>query len=264
MSLQASLGTGASIEYLDQGQGQPLVYLHGAGGVMPRARFIPELARTFRVLAPSRPGYDGSTGTCENARDEADVTAEFIRHVADGPVHVVAESAGAAAGCWLAVLYPELVATLVLVAPAAFAAHAAVRPPEDMELVLFGSAPAWTEPLTEEDHSRRRRNATANAGRTRPADRNQALLERLSDVRAPTLILWGTADRLIPPESGQVYQHHIPHSVRVYVYGGAHSLPVAKCTAFVELTTEFIARGEAFVVNADGAQASSQASLVRM
>jgi pimeloyl-ACP methyl ester carboxylesterase len=67
--------------------------------------------------------------------------------------------------------------------------------------------------------------------------------------RAPTLILWGTADRLIPPASGQLYQQRIPNSLRMYIYGGAHSLPVAKCMAFVDLTTEFIARGEAFVVN---------------
>jgi hypothetical protein len=31
---------------------------------------------------------------------------DFIRKVVDGPVHVIAESAGAAAGCWVAALQP--------------------------------------------------------------------------------------------------------------------------------------------------------------
>jgi pimeloyl-ACP methyl ester carboxylesterase len=208
MKSHVALEDGTQIEYLESGNGQPLVFLHGAGGVPARAAFIPELARTFRVLAPARPGYDGSTGSCQTARDEGEVMAAFIRQVAGGPVHLVAESAGGAAGCWVAVLHPELVETLVLVAPAAFAIHAA------------------------------------------PTDHDQALLERLPEISAPTLILWGTADRQIPPTSGQIYRQHIPNSTRMYVYGAAHSLPVASCQKFVALTTEFIQRGEAFVVNA--------------
>ena len=89
-----------------------------------------------------------------------------------------------------------------------------------------------------------------NASRTRPADANQALLERLSEIKAPTLILWGTADELVPPDSGQVYKQRIANSHRMYVYGAAHSLPVAACASFVRLTREFIDRGEAFIVNA--------------
>jgi pimeloyl-ACP methyl ester carboxylesterase len=252
MSLRVTLEPDVDIEYLEQGSGPALVYFHGAGGVFLKARFVPELARQFRVLSPSRPGYDGSTGTCATARDEGEAMAAFIRQVVGGPVHLVAESAGAAAGLWVATLHPDLVESLVLVAPAAFARHAARQAPEDMETVLFGSTPAWTEPLTEQDRASRQRNAARNAGRTRPQDGNQDLLERLPAIAAPTLILWGTADRLIAPESGQVYSRAIPHSYRMYVYGAAHSLPVAACDVFVRLTTEFIQRGEAFVVNALG------------
>jgi pimeloyl-ACP methyl ester carboxylesterase len=176
--------------------------------------------------------------------------AAFIRQVCDGPVYLVAESAGSACGCWLAVLYPELFKTLVLVAPTAFISrHGPPPAPEHMETVLFGSDPAWTEPLTDVDRAQRRRNAQENASRARPADANQALLERLSEITAPTLILWGTADKLAPPESGQVYKERIANSHRMYVYGAAHSLPVAACASFVRLTREFIDRGEAFIVN---------------
>jgi len=245
-----TLEDGKRIEYLEVGDGEALVYLHGAGGVFPKAKFAPELGRTFRVLSPSRPGYDGSTGTCESAREEAEVMAAFIHQVCDGPVHLVAESAGGASGCWLAVLYPDLVKTLTLVAPTAFITrHGAPPAPEHMETVLFGTQPGWSEPLTAEDRAQRQRNAQANAGRARPPDGNQALRERLSEIQAPTLILWGTADQLAPPASGQIYKQHIANSHRMYVYGAAHSLPVAACTRFVRLTQEFITRGEAFIVN---------------
>src|SRR5207248_463655 len=122
------LSSGVRIEYLELGTGKPIVYFHGAGGAFRNAAFVPALAQQHRVLAPSRPGYDGSTGSCANAREEADVMAGFIRHVVDGPVHLVAESAGGAAGCWLAILEPDLIESLILVAPAAFAGASHAQP----------------------------------------------------------------------------------------------------------------------------------------
>jgi pimeloyl-ACP methyl ester carboxylesterase len=244
---------GDAIEYLETGDGQPLVYFHGAGGGFPKAAFLSDLGRTFRVLAPSRPGYDGSSGTCFSARDEGDVMAAFLRQVADGPVHLVAESAGAASACWLTILHPEMVSDLVLVAPTAFASHSPAhgpgRSPADIERVLFGSTPEWISPLTEADAQQRQRNAAANAARIRPANGNQDLLERLHEIDVPTLILWATADRLAPLADGQIYQQRIAGSQRILIYGAAHSLPVAAREPFVRLTREFIERGEAFIVN---------------
>jgi len=250
-----TLPGGAHIEYRELGAGPPVVYFHGAGGVFRNAAFMPALAQRFRVLAPSRPGYDGSTGECGSARDEAEVMAEFLRAVVDGPAHVIAESAGGAAGCWLAVLEPSLVQSLILVAPAAFAGPSHAPPPsspEAMEVRLFGKSPAWTEPPTEADRAARQHNASANAARLRSADRNADLLERLPEIASPTLVLWGTGDEVVPPESGQVYLRRIPNSYRILIYGAAHSLPVAACHQFVALTTDFIERGDRFVVAESG------------
>ena len=251
MTRTIELPGGFRIDYREVGDGKPVVYLHGAGGVFRNAAFMPALGQRYRVLAPSRPGYDGSTGSCATARDDAEVMAAFIRHVVDDPVHVIGESAGGAAACWLAVLEPELVASLILVAPAAFAGASHASPPtspEAMEQRLFGVQPAWTEPPTESDRAARQRNATANAAKLRPADGNADLLEHLSEVTAPTLVLWGTADQVIPPDAGQVFVQRIPNSYRILVYGAAHSLPVSACRQFVALTTDFIERGDRFVV----------------
>jgi pimeloyl-ACP methyl ester carboxylesterase len=244
------LASGVRIEYLEVGSGTPIVYFHGGGGVFRNAAFMPALAQQYRVLAPSRPGYDGSTGACSSARDDAEVMGDFIRQTVSGAVHVIAESAGGAAGCWLAIVHPELVQSLILVAPAAFASasHAPPASPEAMELRLFGPNPAWSEQPTDEDRAARRRNASANAASLRPAGGNAELRERLADIAVPTLVLWGTADQVIPPESGREYVRAIPNSYRVLIYGAAHSLPVAACSQFVALTTDFIERGERFVV----------------
>jgi pimeloyl-ACP methyl ester carboxylesterase len=154
MKASVTLEGGTSIEYLEAGQGEPLVYFHGGGGVCGSGRFFVELAKTYRVLMPSRPGYDGSTGSCESARDEAEAMAACVRQVCGEPVNLIAESAGGASGCWLPILYPELVKSLVLVAPAAFVSHAGPRPaPAEMDRILFGDHPAWTAPIGPEDQA---------------------------------------------------------------------------------------------------------------
>jgi pimeloyl-ACP methyl ester carboxylesterase len=197
-SRQVTLADGAQLDYSELGTGQPLVYVPGAGGIPGDAAFLPALAQRFRVLAPWRPEHDGSPGTYGSAREEAELLAAFIRQVAGGPVHLIAESAGGAVGCWLAILQPALVSTLVLVAPSA----------EDTEL-----------------------------------------RERLREITAPTLVLWGTADQAVPPEHSQVFVRAIPNSYRMLIYGAGHALPVAACRAFVTLVEDFIDRGEAFVVS---------------
>ena len=73
------LPSGAHIEYLETGTGHPLVYFHGAGGVLRNAAFMAALGQRYRVLAPSRPGYDGSTGDCTTAREEAEFRAHRTR-----------------------------------------------------------------------------------------------------------------------------------------------------------------------------------------
>ena len=247
----ADLSRGFLLEYLEVGDGLPVVYFHGAGGVFGNAAFLPALGQRYRVFAPARPGYDGSTGACASSREEADVMADFIRHVVDGPVHLIGESAGGAAACWLAILEPELVASLILVAPGAFTTASHGPPPgsaEAMEQRLFGTQPGWTEPPTDADRAARQRNATANAARLRPADGNADLLERLSAISAPTLVLWGTADEVVSPEAGHVFVQRIPNSYRILVYGAAHALPVSACRQFVALATDFIDRGDRFVV----------------
>src|ERR1051326_5756750 len=148
------LASGAHIQYLDIGNGAPVVFFHGAGGVFRNAAFMPALGQRYRVLAPSRPGYDGSTGASASPRDDAVIMAEFIRQTVAAPVHLIAESAGGAAGCWFALLEPSRLESLVLVAPSAFAGSPPPPPPaspEALELPLFGPKPAWSEPPRSEE-----------------------------------------------------------------------------------------------------------------
>ncbi|MGH7089302.1 MAG: alpha/beta fold hydrolase, partial [Stellaceae bacterium] len=183
---------GIPIHYLDAGGGPAILFLHGAGGAPPAgASFVSMLAARHRVLLPSRPGFDETRlGSCRSVEDVVRVVAGFVRAVADGPVHVVAQSAGGAVGSWLAILEPQLVQSLILSAPAAFAPHGTRPPPrEQLEEILYGPNPAWSAPPTDADRQRIARNAAGNIGRWTDADAAR-LLPRLGEIAAPALLLW--------------------------------------------------------------------------
>ena len=252
MSPPVAQKTAASgVRYLECGTGgKTIVFLHGAGGAPPEgAAFVPQLGEGHRFLLPSRPGFDGSpVGSCQTVADVVAVLAGFLREVAGGPAHVVAQSAGGAYGCWLAILHADLVESLVLSAPAAFAGHRAPPPPpQEMARILYGDHPSWGGPPGEAERARIAANAQANMRRF--PDTAEALLPRLNEIKAPTLLLWGTGDRLIPEEAMQPYQQHIPACTRILLYGAAHELPIAACDPWCRLVADFVDRGERFVVN---------------
>ena len=246
---------GGTLEYLEAGSGEMLVYLHGAGGRPPAgAMFVSELAKDFRVLVPSRPGFDESSELGEKTNaGAANAVAALIEKTSQGPVHVIAQSAGGAVGLWLAILRPDLVSSLVLSAPSALAHRAppreggAVRSPQDLDRMLYGDHPTWSEMPTKEEEQRIRRNAAYNMQNF--GGNNEDLLGQIAEIRAPVLVLWGTEDRLVPSDGSGIYQKHIPHAVRMFIYGAAHELPIAATAEWVALVRDFIRRGEFFVVN---------------
>jgi len=246
---------GLGIRYREGGTGKTIVFLHGAGGAPPRgASFVGMLGERHRVLIPSRPGFDETpVGACKTLLDVVETMARFIAGVGGGKVHLVAQSAGGAIGCWLAIRHPELVESLVLSAPAAFAPHRAPgsAPPamEAIEKLLYGANPVWDAPPSEEERQRIARNARENMGRFAAPAGNTDLLERLPEIKVPTLLICGTDDRMIPIEAMAPFQQQIRGCIRIFIHGAAHEMPISAAHAWVKLVGEFVDRGEYFLVN---------------
>ena len=56
--------------------------------------------------------------------------------------------------------------------------------------------------------------------------------ERLSGIAAPTLVLTGTADRLVPPVNSQRIARRIPGAKLVFLDGAPHRLFAEDAEAF--------------------------------
>jgi pimeloyl-ACP methyl ester carboxylesterase len=101
----------------------PLVFVHGIGAgassFMWRRNFD-ELARDFHVYAPDLLGFgfsDKPAGVSYSADLYVELIADFIREVAGAPAALVASSLGAAYSVRVAEEQPELVHSLLLIAP---------------------------------------------------------------------------------------------------------------------------------------------------
>ncbi|HEV7664476.1 MAG TPA: alpha/beta hydrolase [Chloroflexota bacterium] len=232
------------IQYRETGSGQPIVMLHGGGGFRLDERAFAGLAQRFRVLVPSMPGFDNSTqGHAKDPRDVADVMADFIRQVAGARAIVIGESFGGGVSSWLAARHPDVVERLILAAPAGLRAGDGPRlldlSPQQVSVLLYGRPPDEQPGPTEAERRTRNRHNSARLGSTRPPF-DADLFEQLKNISAPTLVIWGTADGMISPDSAQNFISQIPGARLVRIEGAPHVLSAAVPEEFLAAVFEFL------------------------
>jgi pimeloyl-ACP methyl ester carboxylesterase len=95
---------------------------------------------------------------------------------------------------------------------------------------------------------------TCDQGRNRPGpphygpSRDEALESR-TGLNVPVLVLFGTMDRMIPPEMGRMYCEKLPNCHLILVYDAGHEVDADRPEAFVSVVSDFLQHHEAFLVN---------------
>ncbi len=88
------------IRIMRKGQGQPLLFLHGASGATNWLPFMDMLAQNYDVIVPEHPGF-GASETPEwldNVCDLAHFYLDLIDHLGLASVHLI----GTSLGGWIA------------------------------------------------------------------------------------------------------------------------------------------------------------------
>jgi pimeloyl-ACP methyl ester carboxylesterase len=244
-----SLSSG-ELGYYAAGEGRPIVYLHPAGGVR-WTKVLDELATSFKLLAPIAPGFDGTPAhaSVKSMKALAGLVAEFIERTVGGPCDLIGCSFGGYLACWLAAEHPALVDHLVLECPAGFRPKGQGRPssPEELRKLLFlhpEKLPPETKTAEVEAANRK---MLPHYGYS--MDTDEELLARVPSIDKLTLILHGTADRMIPGESVQLLKSRLPHAYLVYVWDAAHAIEVDQPERMLSVLRSFLERSEGFMVN---------------
>ena len=236
----------APIRYLEGGSGEPLVYLHGAGGMTENDPILKELSSRFHVYAPFIPGY-GETIECETMRDMLD----FALHGWDvvealglkNPI-LVGHSMGGMIAAEMAALAPNDVSRLALICPAGLwlDEHPIVDMfsllPYEMPKYLFHDPEAGAKLMTSgldlsdpkflQDYLVRNARQLGMAGKLLFPIPERGLAERLYRVKAKTVIVWGESDKLIPPIYGPAFQSAIAGAQLVNVPEAGHMIIAEK------------------------------------
>lgn len=211
------------------GSGPDLVYLHG-GGTFHGFEFAREWIPHFRVLLPYHPGFGESADA-----PSIDSLEGRVRHclaLFDAlrltSFHLVGASFGGRLAAEFAISHPDRVRRLVLVAPGGIATPAFPQP--DFSRIAYHDWPAyfthdpdiirpyWPKEPDEEFLAARAREAQA----VRRVALSEGLdARRLTRIRAPTLLIWGKEDRMVPAGNAQEWRVRIPSStVRVIDHAG--------------------------------------------
>lgn len=242
---------GFRIRYMEGGQGEPVVHLHGGGG-MRLSRMHDLLAEHYRMLAFEIPGF-GQSPANETSRSMQDLAATMARAVANVGVeryNLVGTSFGAKVALWQAIQAGENIDALVLLSSAALVPEEwAIHPdaPPDRIARMMYAHPENLPPRPPVDPAvAAKHNALVN--RVFGLNRDPELESKLPEIEIPTLVVYGTNDGLIPPEMGRIYREKMPNCSFVLVYDAAHLIDVERPEALAGVVGDFLERHETFIV----------------
>ena len=241
--------TGRRIYYDESGTGSPVLLIPGQGGY--RRGCLTWLAEALapRFLVVAMDNRDAAESEPETAyyglADMAGDAAALLAALGIDRAHVLGHSLGGAIALHLALDHPARVDRLVLVSPGVGGepGHRAGEPlpptgewwrddpVERMRLWLPDIlGPDYRAQMSEADAAaivgleRGSRTTWAGMMRQEAATGGDGLLDRLVEVRAPTLVIHGDADVAVPLERGQALADGIP-GARFVVLAGVGHLP---------------------------------------
>jgi pimeloyl-ACP methyl ester carboxylesterase len=237
----------------ESGSGRNILVLHGGGGPATMTGLVAHLAEQAHVITPTHPGWNG-TARPESIHSIAALADAYVRYLEEHDVKDVV-LLGSSIGGWIGAEIAlrdtaHRVAGLVIVngvgvnVPGQTITDISRFTPPEIARVAFHDPANFGKgapPPTPELIAMARANmATLMALSGDPYGYDPTLLGRLTEIRVPTLVLWGVSDRVVTKEYGLAYSAAIPGATFETVEAAGH-LP------WLEQPAETFRRIDAFV-----------------
>lgn len=256
---------GQKIRYYESGQGPVVILLHGMGANAERwALNIGPLSKEFHVYALDQIGFGHSDKPLMDYKVETfvDFLREFMRVVNLPKATLVGNSLGGWVAARLTIEHPELVERLVLADAAGMPPVSASKIPDEPKRrppdFSFASLAATRTVLETVYHDKKLvtddlvRRVFQSHLQTNDSFTIQRLVanqaseylsaDRLNAIRAPTLVVWGRQDELIPLVAGETYHNAIANSEMVIIDECGHLPQVEKPLQFNKAVLDFLAK----------------------
>lgn len=213
---------------------------------------LDEFGRSFRTIALDHRDISDSDPVNEpyTIADLADDAAAALRELGAQKTNVIGISLGGFVSLQFALRHPDLLDKLVLVSTSA-GGQTHVQPAPEMLAMLTSSrenvevgelsrrtyssitAPGFAESHPEEiEHvveiARYRPVSGASYSRQLQAALTHDAAQRLAEIKAPTLVIHGDKDPLVPPANGEYLAQHIP-GAKLIMYHNVGHIPIIEC-----------------------------------
>ncbi|MGQ0621400.1 MAG: alpha/beta fold hydrolase [Panacagrimonas sp.] len=260
----------------EQGTGFPVIMLHGGGpgaaGLSNYSRNIEALAQNFRVIVPDMIGYGGSTKGVDRSDpfgDNAEAMLGLMNALRIKSAHFVGNSLGGAVALRIALDQPQVVASMVLMGPGGIGTSRGLPTKGLNQLLDYynGKGPSLDKIRTfireflvydgsqvPDEVIRKRYESSIDpevmaAPPLRRPKGLPALLRmdftrdaRLAKCLTPTLVVWGTEDKVNRPSGGRTLQKAMRNCDLVLFSKTGHWAQWERADEFNAATTAFLLR----------------------
>jgi pimeloyl-ACP methyl ester carboxylesterase len=235
------------------GSGRSVLVLHHDIGTLDKLPFYEALSARFDVIVPNHPGWGEKSERASWLRHPRDLAALYQWLLSELGVER-ASLVGLGFGGWIAAemaaLAPRDFHRVVLVGAMG------VKPPEgdiaDQAIVSYidyakagfhdpaaftrNYGDVSTDQLVDWDLCREMSFRVA----WKPYMYNTSLPHLLGGVRAPSLVVWGDDDKIVPKSAGEVYAKSLPKARFETIAASGHCVDMEQPDALARLVTSFI------------------------
>jgi pimeloyl-ACP methyl ester carboxylesterase len=264
---------GAEVNYVEMGEGPPLLFVHGLAGCWQNwLENIPHFAATHRVVAVDLPGFGSSPMPPWQISIPAygRFLRDFCERLGIDRCSLVGNSMGGFIATELAISEPDRVDDLVLVSAAGITWARARREPAVMVARMGRAAAPALFKLQTSGMRRRRLRRVAFQGvffdpnRLRremlwenfvPAMQSPGYFDamsnlwgydirhRLEEIGVPTLIVWGRNDRVVPVPAALSYRKRIGDNAELVIFDRCGHVPqIERPVRFNRVVEQFLGR----------------------
>ena len=247
---------GEKLVMLKGGAGKPILILHDELGYPGWMTWNETIGHERTLFIPLQPGY-GQTPRLDwvrSYRDLAGFYSQVVRELKLDPVDVIGYSAGGFIAAEMIAADPKIFSKMVLVAPMG------LKPSEGEIMDIF--------PITMRTHLRATvadpyntpeflklyggemtpevfeafEDARAESARIgwEPYMHNPTLPYLLRGTKTPTLLVWGTSDRVVPRGCIDEYKKAIPSAQIATIESVGHRPEIENSTEFIRIVSRFL------------------------
>jgi 2-hydroxy-6-oxonona-2,4-dienedioate hydrolase len=239
-------------KYIEEGNGEPLVLLHGLFGALSNFKpLIEHFSKSYKVVVPILPLLDldllhTSVGGLQK------FVQKFIEHRNYNDIHLLGNSLGGHVALVHTLKSPARIKSLTLTGSSGLFENGMgdtypkrgdkeyIR--KKTELTFYDPALATDELVNEVfEITNNRLKVIKIIALAKSAIRNN-LGEELKDINQPTCLIWGNNDTITPPFVGKEFNKLIPNSELHFIDKCGHAPMMEVPETFNKILSEFLAK----------------------